>query len=133
MATANLTQNIAARTFDAWSQQLQWSNVWDTIALGRLKWYLTLTWVLGWLVTKIIYSLPISYLWPKAINFWPKDIYYWNSSGYLPQYPRIFFWGNYLWVESALYHELGLALGGIIVLFFIVACLREQQASRIRS
>jgi hypothetical protein len=129
MATNSLAQRIAARTHEVQSHAIQWAKVWDTIVESRLKWYLAINWVVFWVIAKIIYIIPNTYLWPKAISFWPNDIYYWNSSGYLPQYPRIFFWWNYVWVESDLFWQLGISIVGVIMFLCLLAHLRESPAT----
>jgi len=133
MATVSRVEKIATTTTRVGSYQLEWRTVWDAVTLGKPKWYLASVWFIGWIVTKIVaeifYIIPGSCLWPKALAFGPKDIYYWNTSGLLPQYPRIFFWWNYLWVDSNLYYQLGCVIAGILVLLFLVAHIRERQIS----
>jgi hypothetical protein len=131
MATASRAAKIATTTIGIRSHPLEWRKVWDAVTLGKPKWYLALAWFICWVVAKIVaellYVIPNSYLWPKAMQFWPKDVYYWNNSGYLPQYPRIFFWWNYVWADSDLFLQLGCVVAIILVLLFLAAHVRERQ------
>ena len=93
--------------------------LWDIATLGRVKWFLPLIYVLGWVVTKTIYLLtPVSvrthwwaYVWNLPVgNTNPAQIYYWS----------------YLWVTSDFYQPLGFVISGTTTLLLLAAYLRGQ-------
>lgn len=72
--------------------------VWDTFILGRLKWYLLVVWIIGWIVPGLVGIIRPSWLPDYLVGTWSiSGVRYW----------------------------IGLSLVGVVLFLFLVAYLRE--------
>lgn len=123
--------------------------LWNTLTLGRARYYFLLAYFTGWIVPETIYRITsptiLKYLrirfshfgWtvPRTISTGthsatpdylnPRLLPYWEYPTFNPKPPQVLLWNHEL-VTSDLYYLLGYVLLVLLVLILMVSYLREQ-------
>lgn len=117
-------------TLDADSYRQKAKRAFDFLTLGKFKWWFLLGYFLCFVIPKIVIEvgIPNQFLLPReTLGFYPHSIHYWIHSGFLPlRFPDTLLQWSYKWVELDLFQQIGIPLNALLVLLFLIACLRGE-------